>query len=191
MLLDAAVIDVPEYIERFAVDKSDEADELDVEVYLKELALMHHRQRTTHTRLFFNDTGELIGYFSVLADLLKVGKGKRADRQWDLDSQTDIFPAIKIHYIGVDVRYRKQGYGALLLAEAILLCKDVADKMGCNFITVEAKQSAVGFFRKYGFDYCARDPYSALVVKGNNTNLCLNIRDLAAVVEEPKLEETA
>jgi ribosomal protein S18 acetylase RimI-like enzyme len=71
--------------------------------------------------------------------------------RWNLPAKLKHFPAIRIHYIGIDKRYRGLGYGRYLLAEAIYVIEQIAQNSGCNFITVEALNSAVGFYEKYGF----------------------------------------
>lgn len=126
-------------------------DEPSVAEFLKEHALNLHQLRSAVTRLYFDENQNLVGYFTLHNDLVHVFSNQRKKHEWKLPMNIDHFPAIKIHYLGVDKRYRGLGYGRYLLSEAVHVVQELAGKSGCNFITVEALFNAIGFYEKFGF----------------------------------------
>ncbi|MFC3883764.1 GNAT family N-acetyltransferase [Bacillus songklensis] len=131
-------------------------DESSVETFLKEEALSLQRYNMAITRLFFDGNQNLVGYFTVFNDMLqRIGRDKRKKLNWDLIS-ADFYPAIRIHYLGVDERYRGQGNGTTIMLSAIDLCHQTSKISGCSFITIEALDSSVEFYRRFDFKTLGR-----------------------------------
>jgi len=133
------------------------ADQPDVEAFLKKNAIKYHEQNLAKTHLVFKSR-ELIGYFSLFVDHVTVPKGKRNAHGWELSALLDkqMFPSIRIHYLGIDVKYRKQGLGKLLLFLAIDTCMEVNELAGCTFVTVEALEGTVDFYKRHNFEVLSR-----------------------------------
>lgn len=127
------------------------SDEISVELFLREQALKLHQLRSAVTRLYFDENQNLVGYFTLHNDLIHVFQNQIRRHGWNLPNIHDYFPAIKLHYLGIDSKYRNLGYGKYLLAEAILAIEDLAMCSGCTFVTIEALHNAVGFYEKFGF----------------------------------------
>lgn len=127
MLSHATINEAERWIEGFQCE-----DAPDVVMYLRLHAAVHHRQNLTCTRLFFNESGKMVGYFTILTDLVEIGIGKRRDMGWDLDERIRHFPAIKLHYLAVDSRYRNRGYGSKILAHVMHLCAELACDVGAR-----------------------------------------------------------
>jgi GNAT superfamily N-acetyltransferase len=54
--------------------------------------------------------------------------------------------------LAVDDRYRGQGFGALLLADALLRAKGNTSRVGSVAVVVNAKdENARGFYERFGF----------------------------------------
>lgn len=53
--------------------------------------------------------------------------------------------------MGVDKRYQGKGIGSKLLKSMLYLALEIEDKAGCIGAFVDAKESAVSFYQKYGF----------------------------------------
>jgi GNAT superfamily N-acetyltransferase len=133
-----------------------QCNEEGVEEFLKEHALRLQENNMTVTRLFFNASGELVGYFTLFNDAVpRIGKHKIEKEQWALPN-SKFFPAIRLHYIGVDKRYTKQGIGHTMLMTVFAICEDIAQYSGCVFISVEALIDAVGFYENYDFKIIGR-----------------------------------
>jgi len=126
-------------------------DEPSVELFLKEKALVLHQLRSAITRLYFDENQNLVGYFTLYNDHIHVFASQKAKHGWNLAPDLGQFPGVKIHYFGVDIRHRGKHYGAYLLAESLLTIHEVAKNSGCNFVTVEALESALPFYDKFGF----------------------------------------
>jgi GNAT superfamily N-acetyltransferase len=133
-----------------------------VDLFLKEKALKYHKMQSAITRLYFDEGQNLIGFLTLHNDVVTISNRKLKKYSWDIPFTGDL-PAIKLHYIGVDQRFQKQGYGEYLLAEAISICNEVATYSGCNFITVEAIHGTEPFYVKYGFSSLNRDHYFSIM----------------------------
>jgi len=60
-------------------------------------------------------------------------------------------PVLRLARLGVDQRVRRQGIGRQLLRAVLLLAREMADRVGCVGVLVDAKPQAVEFYRQYGF----------------------------------------
>lgn len=147
------------------------SDEPSVEQFLKEKALYLQSLGSAVTHLYFDEYQNLIGYFTLYNGEVVVGKEKRRKENWKLPKgRQNRFPAIYIHYLGVDRRFRKLGYGACLLVEAIINCLVVSRLSGCNFIVLEALPKSVGFYKRFGF--------TRLATNGDIITMALKIDEL-------------
>lgn len=59
-------------------------------------------------------------------------------------------PCIKIARLAVNKKYQHQGYGKELIKQAFLRVLSVSNTIGVRFV-VDAKESAISFYTKYGF----------------------------------------
>ncbi|UJF32377.1 GNAT family N-acetyltransferase [Paenibacillus hexagrammi] len=138
------------------IEGFDCSDEISVELFLKEQAFMLHHLRSAVTRLYFDENQNLVGYFALYNDHVHVFANQMTKYGWNLPEGLDLFPAVKLHYLGVDRKYRNRGYGEYLLGEVVELVEDIAKTSGCNFLTIEALPNAVEFYAKYGFQIRSR-----------------------------------
>jgi ribosomal protein S18 acetylase RimI-like enzyme len=122
-----------------------------VEEFLKEEALKLHVLQTAITRLYFDEHQNLVGFFTLYNDHVRVIKNHREKYDWALPNGYNFFPAIKIHYLGIDHRFRKLGYGEFLLSEVMAISTKISEMTGCNFITLESLKNSKGFYDKYEF----------------------------------------
>lgn len=145
------------------------SDELQVELFLKEEAQQLHDSKTAITRLYFDENQNIIGYFTLYNDIVQVGKQKRL-KHWSVFLPTSnlvYFPAIRLHYLGVDKKYRDMGYGKQLMLDSLYICREISNSSGCNFITVEALNKSVSFYRdRFGFIRIDRNrSYEIMILK--------------------------
>ncbi len=61
-------------------------------------------------------------------------------------------PVLRLARLAVDQRVRGQGVGRQLLRAVLLLAREMADRVGCVGVLVDAKPVAVDFYRQYGFE---------------------------------------
>lgn len=60
-------------------------------------------------------------------------------------------PVLRVARLAVAETARDRGIGAALLRFAIELAERMASEVGCVGVVVDAKESAEGFYRRYGF----------------------------------------
>jgi GNAT superfamily N-acetyltransferase len=60
-------------------------------------------------------------------------------------------PVLGLARLAVDASARGLGVGAQLLRFVLLLALDMADRVGCAGVVVDAKPGAIEFYAKYGF----------------------------------------
>lgn len=60
-------------------------------------------------------------------------------------------PVVRLARLTVDQKYQHHGVGEFLLKQAMLKILLVAQSVGVYAILVDAKQSAVSFYKRYGF----------------------------------------
>ncbi|TBL80643.1 GNAT family N-acetyltransferase [Paenibacillus thalictri] len=115
--------------------------------FLKIEALKLHELRKVITHLAFDENQNLVGYFSLFNESVTIVKSKREQQNWDdIRSEKSIFPAIRLHFLGVNKDYQGRGYGEQLLFEAIAIVKSISTDSGCNFITLETQSDTIQFY---------------------------------------------
>lgn len=60
-------------------------------------------------------------------------------------------PILRLGRLGISVEHQGQGIGKLLMRWVFLLALEQKNKFGCIGIVVDAKEGAVGFYERYGF----------------------------------------
>lgn len=136
------------------------SDEEQVEFFLKEEALNLMERNLVRTRLFFDQDENLIGFYSLFNDNIKINKQKRRELDIRLPDKVKVIPGIRLHYLGVDTRFRNMGYGKYLMASVLYHSAVVSKITGCSLITVESTKNARSFYDKFQFTYiCPKDIY--------------------------------
>lgn len=106
-----------------------------------------------------NLTGEIIGYFSLAADSLKLSNEEKIENSLD-DVPYKSIPAIKIGKLAINKKLSsavsRKGYGSFLIGVAEAIAAKV-NKSGvaCRFLTVDAdveyNAETTAFYEKNGF----------------------------------------
>ena len=97
--------------------------------------------------LFVNN--ELIGFYTITPDTLHKGKIDVSDKIADYPYQK--YPAVKLARLAVDKKYQNRGFGRILMGEFFETARDAVWIEGGRFVTVDAKNTARGFYEQYGF----------------------------------------
>ena len=94
------------------------------------------------------DGDALVGYFSVLADSIRLQTKERPE-----GVRYSTAPAIKLGRMGVDRRYRGRNVGTWILDYVVGLARTMVREIGVRYVTLDAlaKPSLVGWYRRYGF----------------------------------------
>jgi GNAT superfamily N-acetyltransferase len=61
-------------------------------------------------------------------------------------------PVLRLARLAVEQRMQKQGVGRQLLRAVLFLAREMAARVGCIGVLVDAKPAAVQFYRSYGFE---------------------------------------
>jgi GNAT superfamily N-acetyltransferase len=61
-------------------------------------------------------------------------------------------PVLRLARLAVDQRMQQQGVGRQLLRAVLVLAREMANRVGCIGVLVDAKPGAVEFYRRYGFE---------------------------------------
>ncbi|MEW9674901.1 GNAT family N-acetyltransferase [Lentibacillus sp. L22] len=122
-----------------------------MQIFLQEESLELMERNVVRTRLVLDGNKNLIGFYSLFNNVVKINKSKREELNVFLPHEVKEIPAIRLHYLGVDNNYMKQGYGSFLMSSVLYNCAKVAQMSGCSLITVESTKSAEGFYAKHGF----------------------------------------
>ncbi len=145
-------------------------DEPSVKKYLIDEALNNHTMNLAKTKIFYNKDGNIVGFFSLYNDMMQIGRKKRRKHKLTELPSYKYYPAIKLHYMGVDSRYRNKRYGEWILLSVIHQVKEISKVSGCLFLTVESLKNAVPFYEKYEFQKLSNN--------GNYINMFFNVGDL-------------
>jgi GNAT superfamily N-acetyltransferase len=135
--------------------------------YLKNLAAQHRIKgiATTFVLVDSDQPTRILGYYSLSAATLLFDQLADADRK---GLPTYPIPAVRIGRLAASASARRQGFGEMLLQNAIRRVLLSRSTLGVYAVVVEAKDaSAEAFYRKYGFRLCdaqARQLYLPLGV---------------------------
>ena len=126
-----------------------------LKTFLQRHALTYERQSLARTYGVFNVAAndKVVGYITLVCGevVLNEGDGCLVEDE-GLKYLYNQYPAVKIARLAVDTRYRKVGLGHLLVKLALGTAKDaICPAVGCRFVMVDSKKSAVPFYERCGF----------------------------------------
>lgn len=122
--------------------------------YLKVLAtpLRAKGIATTFVLIDSDRRSEILGYYALSAAALSLETLTEADRK-GLPAYP--IPAVRIGRLAAATSVRSNGFGELLLQNAIKRILQSRGTLGVYSVVVEAKDAAAeGFYRRYGFRIC-------------------------------------
>ena len=92
-------------------------------------------------------------------------------------------PIVRIARLGVDERFQSQGIGRKLMQKMLYLSIEIEELVGCVGIFVDAKEDAVAFYEKYGFQIT---PVlnGELAVKPTQTLMYLSMRTIHKLLDD-------
>lgn len=129
---------------------------LELNSFIVEDATFYQRELLAVTYLM-EDLGELIAYFSLANDRIGIEDfdstnlyNKFRRKSFVNAKRIKHYPAVKICRLGVCEEKQQSGIGTSIL-DYIKLDFYHANKTGCRYLTVDAHQEAVPFYRKNGF----------------------------------------
>jgi GNAT superfamily N-acetyltransferase len=125
--------------------------ERDLNEFLRDDALRFQERNIVRVYLAFYD-GTLQGYIALLADSVRLKTKERRKIELLRDDPINV-PALKVGRLAVCKAFRSQvrGLGAALLQFAYISAVNMAEAVGCRFLTVDAYPTALGFYETHDF----------------------------------------
>lgn len=123
--------------------------------FLLDDALANQNHQISVTYLWFLNTGELVGYITLLNDRINLeGNLKDVFRKKGIPYHS--LPALKVGRLCVDNSFLRKGLGTLMLAFAAKIAHHIFNEYaGCRFIVLDAKRNPqndpLHFYKKVGF----------------------------------------
>jgi GNAT superfamily N-acetyltransferase len=126
-------------------------DDADLNEWLRDDAFRLQEHHTVSTYLAIYD-GALVGYVSILCDVVKLKTGERKKLALT-HADHPMIPALKIAKLAVCETFRKthRGMGELLVRFAFLTAQDLGERTGCRLLTLDAYPKSEAFYAKLGF----------------------------------------
>ena len=122
-----------------------------LDAYLREQATQDVKRRVAVTYVLTRpDSSTIIGYYSISTSSIETTQlpqdiTKRLPRY-------DVLPAMLVGRLAVDQQHRGQGFGGLLLVDALKRCFRLSSEIGAMAVVVDAKdEGAARFYERYGF----------------------------------------
>lgn len=137
--------------------------------FFKNDALKEQRELLSKTHLCFYKN-HVAGYITLTADSIRVKKDKLDKSQIIEGCEYPAYPCILIARLAIDKKVQKRGIGELLIKLVIGLA--LSGPLGCRYLSVDPKEDALEYYKKFGFDYWTSNP----------RRMYLNIRDVARVI---------
>jgi GNAT superfamily N-acetyltransferase len=154
---------------KYTLDPFDSGDE-ELNDFLKNDALKEQKLLLSRTHLcFYKD--HVAGFITLAADSIRLDKDKLDASQHIDGCDYPAYPCILIARLAVDKRLQARGIGHYLLSLAVGFALE--GPLGCRYISVDPKETALKFYEKVGFRYWTK----------SKRRMYLNMMDVAQQLE--------
>ena len=138
--------------------KSFDCGDEDLNDFILNDASLYYKSRLATSYILENqETGEIIGYFSIAHDRISLtdfpsnSAYNRFRKQFFTHGKMfKSYPAIKICRLATNTNYHAQGIGSMII-NMIISSYQRDNKAGCRFVTVDAYADALPFYYNHGF----------------------------------------
>ena len=96
----------------------------------------------------FSFESDLIGFATLCMGHVNKKKMQSENR---LQKNISSYPALLIGQLGVSSKYQHRGVGRHICNFCFSIAVRLSQKVGCRFLVVNALESAVNFYKNYGF----------------------------------------
>lgn len=134
-----------------------DADFQPLKSYLKNEARLHQAQGLARTyglyNLGANNPKKVLGYMTLVCGEIAAADAPEAQNIADgVLYRYPQFPAVKLARLAVDSSLKGNGWGTIFADLAVGISRnEIAPRVGCRFLVVDAKQKSVAFYKKAGF----------------------------------------
>ncbi|KEZ47164.1 hypothetical protein GS18_0220125 [Metabacillus indicus] len=129
------------------------SDEERVEEFFKHNAKKYDFEMLARTHVLLDGEEVIVGFFTLFNEEVEVGV-KKAEKLYShlYRESFNLFPAVRLHYIGIDDLYRMKGIGREVFGRVFNTAIKIAEVTGCIFITAEAINDNIIIINEhYGF----------------------------------------
>lgn len=122
--------------------------------FLHKHALSYHTGDLAKTYALFQGDGsqKIVAYITLVCGQVETKEQVGEQIGSEVSYTYDHCPAVKIARLAVDSRYSGKGLGRILVEFALGVTRDeIRPRIGCRFVIVDAKKTAVEFYEKLGF----------------------------------------
>ena len=126
--------------------------------YLRKFASQHRRRGVSQTYVLVDDSAptQVLGYYTLSAAQLEAESLSEAERK---RLPRYPIPCIRMGRLAVISSSRGHGHGRVLIGLAVERCLKARQEVAAYALVVDAKdESAVEFYRYYGFTACRDSP---------------------------------
>lgn len=126
-------------------------DFVPLKTFLQKHAKSYHSKNVTKTYVLVTRTDNKVwGYVSLVCSQIQLLPENSPD---DIDGyKYSEYPSIKIVRLAVDARIKDRDLGTKLVSWSISIAKNkIMPAVGCRFLVVDSKPSAIRFYEKSGF----------------------------------------
>lgn len=115
--------------------------------YLQQDALRDMEYLYSTTKVVEYD-GSIVGYFSIVVDTVNPDF---VDEEIHKKYAYSRLPAVKLARLATDKRFMGNGIGTLMMGYVFRTALTLIQEAGCRLILVDAKETAEGFYDRFGF----------------------------------------
>lgn len=124
-----------------------------LKAFIQRHAKSYQAQSFARTYGFYADADKLVAYITLICGEV-ITESPHDVLPPEVVFSYKSFPAVKIARLAVDQRHRGLGLGQKLVEFSVGVVREAISPMiGCRFIVVDSKKSAVDFYSKLGFTF--------------------------------------
>jgi GNAT superfamily N-acetyltransferase len=147
-----------------------DCDRLEQNDYLHKYALDDQRIGISTTYLlYFKDSP--IGFITLTMDEIPLARKERTE-----GVRFSRLPALKAAQLGIDKRFKGQGFGKILITFAINKARKLCEEVGCRFVTLDAKRDLKMWYENQGFIEKKLDQRERQESRPNDSELPISMR---------------
>lgn len=134
---------------------------LPLKIFLKKKAKTYQEQSFARTYGAFTK-GKIVAYSTLICgEILTEVATDVLGAEGQFEYKT--FPAVKIARLAVDSGFRGRKLGEMMVDLSVGIVKNaIMPHVGCRFVVVDSKRSAIGFYEKAGFTLLDTESNKAL-----------------------------
>lgn len=147
--IDISELDIVKLSSGFDLSAFDCGDP-DLNSFLKDDALLYQKGSLAVIYLCLYKN-HIVGYFSLSSDAIRLDFEEKESMP-EPKRRLGEYPAVKIGRLAVHKDFRKHGIGTFLIKAVIgKISDEIVKEIGCRFITVDAYDQAIDFYKKLDF----------------------------------------